>query len=415
MGGPVQGACPSGYDCRVLAALIACAAVLGDRPLDKVVLNDGTRLEGRVVLEAPERIVLRVGTRDRVVERKDVRTAETRLSAWHEALERWRTLEKDDPVKIADLGVFSRRMGLAEEARVFALRSIASDPDNAVAREILGHERKEKGWFVKEQGRRWAWPERVKRSADYGEAWEIETTHWKLRTNLPLIEATNAILDLECVYDAFMTVIAPEVGAFHLSEPLLAQIHADRGSFPEVGGSRGYYDRDARVLFVNAEGGLDRGLMVHEALHQVLAAASVHAPGARGEIAPWLEEGLAEYFRVVLKGPPGRLKYDEDAIDMVSIRAQVHAQRTYELNRVLTFDSSDFLSTSRQDLKYAQSYTLVHFLWRADDGRWREKFFDYLRGAWQGQGSSTDLEKALGAKSETIQKAWVAWVTQRAK
>lgn len=399
----------------MLAALLACAAVLGDRPLDKIVLNDGARLEGRVVLEAPDKIVLRVGTRDRVLLRKDVKSAETRLSSWHEAMERWRTLEKDDPVKIADLAVFARRMGLNEEARVFALRSIASDPDNAVAREILGHERKDKGWFAKEDGRRWAWAERVKRSAEYGQAWELETTHWKLRTNLPLAEATTAILDLEGVYDAFMTVIAPEVGAYHLSEPLLAQIHADRQSFPEAGGSRGYYDRDARVLFVNAEGGLDRGLMVHEAQHQVLAAASVLAPGARGEISPWLEEGLAEYFRVTLKGPAGRLKYDPDAIDTVAIRSQVHAQRTYELNRVLTFDSSDFLSTSHQDLKYAQSYTLVHFLLHADGERWRGRFFDFLRGAWQGQGSSTDLEKALGAKSEAIQKAWTTWVTARAK
>ena len=51
----------------------------------------------------------------------------------------------------------------------------------------------------------------------------------------------------------------------------------------------------------------------------------------------------------------------------------------------------------------------------ADGQRWRPKFYDFLRGAWQGQGSSTDFEKALGAKSEVIEKAWVAWVTQRAK
>jgi hypothetical protein len=399
----------------MLAALLACAAVLGDRPLDKVVLNDGTRLEGCVVLEAPEKIVVRVGTKDRVVPRKDVKTLETRLSAWREALDRWRALEKDDPVKIADLGVFARRMGLSEEARVFALRAIASDPENAAAREILGHERKDKGWFAKEDGRRWAWAERVKRSADYGLAWQLETTHWKLRTNLPLVEATTAILDLEAVYDTFMTVIAPEVGAFHLAEPLAAQIHADRESFPESSGSRGYYDRDARVLFVNAADGLDRGLMAHEALHQVLAACSVLAPGARGEIAPWLEEGLAEYFRATLKGPPGRMKYEEDSIDTISVRSQAHAQRAYTLNRVLSFATGDFLSTSRQDLKYAQSYTLVHFLMHADGRRWRPKFYDFLRGAWQGQGSSTDFEKALGAKSEAIEKAWVSWVAQRAK
>lgn len=398
----------------VLVSMLALPGI-GARPLDHVVLADGTRLEGRVVLEDAQQVVLRIGTRDRVLERAEVQSTETRFAAWREAMDRWLRLDKEDATKIADIGTFAQRMGLAEEAEVFALRAVAADPECRVARDILGHERKEKDWTLRDDSRRWKWAERVKRSQDFKSGWRLETTHWVVRTNLPLLDATNAILDLENVYSVFFAVIAPEVGAYHVVEPMQAQIHADASSYPELGGSRGFYNREGNVLIVNAAEGLDRGLLVHEAIHQILAETAVRARGGRGEIAPWLDEGLAEYFRATTGGQAGRLTWDEKAIDARSMRSQAHATETYRLSRILTFDPGDYLSTSRQDLKYAQSYTFVHFLMDADARRYRGGFFDFLRGAWKGQGSSTDLEAALGAKMDAVDKAWNAWVRERAR
>jgi hypothetical protein len=81
----------------------------------------------------------------------------------------------------------------------------------------------------------------------------------------------------------------------------------------------------------------------------------------------------------------------------------------------MTFDSGEYLASSRQDLKYAQSYTFVHYLVAGDDGRHRPGFEDFLRSAWRGQGSSTDLERALGAKIDALDRAWSAWVAARAR
>ena len=201
----------------------------------------------------------------------------------------------------------------------------------------------------------------------------------------------------------------------HLDGPLNAQIHADAGSYPEAAGGRGFYDRAGRLLVVNAEGGFDRGLMVHEAIHQLLAETAVLAQGGRGEIGPWLDEGLGEYFRATTSGPAGRLAFDAGRIDTISMRRQVHATDTYKLSRVLTFDSGEYQSTSRQDLKYAQSYTFVHFLFDGDGGRYRPGFDRFLRSAWKGQGSSTDLESALNAKVDVLEKAWKSWVKDRAR
>ncbi len=393
------------------------ASTTGDRPLDQIVLVDGTRLEGRVVLDDATKIVLRIGSRERILQRAEIQSSQSRLAVWREAMERWRLLDKEDATKIADIATFASRLGLVEEARVFALRAIAVDPENRAAREALGHERKEKDkdWTLREDGRRWTWTERVKKSQDFRSGWQLETTHWTLRSNLPLLEATNAILDLEGLYAVFFDVIAPEVGAYHIDTRLSAQVHADSGSFPELGSGRGFFDRAANVLVVNAESGLDRGLLVHEATHLVLAATAVLSLGARGEISPWLDEGLADYFRATTGGLPGRLVYDANAIDARSMRMQAHSNETYKLSRILTFDSGEYFSTSRQDLKYAQSYSFVHFLLSAENGRYRERFFDFLRSCWKGQGSSTDLETALGSKIDAIEKGWIAWVRDRAR
>lgn len=398
-----------------LAVLGFIGADPGERPLDRVVLNDGTKLEGRVVQEDGTQLVLRIGSKERVIERADVASATTRLSAWREALDRWEKLDKEDATKIADIGLFAGRLGLPEEARVFALRALAVDPDNRAARELLGHERKDKGWYMREDNRRYFWPERVKKSTDFGNGWKLETTHWSLRTNMPLLDATNAILDLENLYAIFFRELAPVVDARHLDTPLLAQIHADAGSYPEIAGGRGFYDRDGRMLVINAEGGMDRGLMIHEAIHQLLAETAVHSRGGRGEISPWLDEGLADYFRATTAGAPGRLAFDAGRVDTISMRKQVHSNDTYKLSRVLTFDSGEYLSTSRQDLKYAQSYSFVHFLIDGDGGSYRRGFDQFLRSAWKGQGSSTDLESALGAKVDVLEKAWKSWVKDRAR
>lgn len=69
----------------LLAVLALIAPGSGDRPLDRVVLKDGTKLEGRVVLDAQNRVVIRIGTRDREIDRGDVRSVDSRLASWHEA------------------------------------------------------------------------------------------------------------------------------------------------------------------------------------------------------------------------------------------------------------------------------------------------------------------------------------------
>jgi hypothetical protein len=89
---------------------------------------------------------------------------------------------------------------------------------------------------------------------------------------------------------------------------------------------------------------------------------------------------------------------------------QVGAKQSFDLQRVLSFSTGDYEASSDRDLKYAQSYTLVHFLLHGLQGRHRAGFFAYLRMVYQGKGSSTDLRNALDVDWRPLEKDWDAYV-----
>ena len=76
----------------------------------------------------------------------------------------------------------------------------------------------------------------------------------------------------------------------------------------------------------------------------------------------------------------------------------------------MTFDSTDFLASSRADLKYAEAYTLVHFLLHAENGRRRPGFIAFLKSAFKGQASQTHFKDAIGGTDAEIERAWRAYV-----
>jgi hypothetical protein len=397
------------------AALIAILACTVQGP-DRVTLREGGVLRGRVVFDDGETLVVRSGAREREVARAEVSECVSLLAHWREMMTRWLSGRADDPVFALDLAVYCRRTGLAGEAEVLALHALALDPERRGAREALGHELAPAGWTAPRGKKRVPWAQIERERADFGSAWELSTLHWRLRTNLPLRQAAATALDLECAYAAFHELVGPLVGRLlDADPPLVAHVHADSASFPEIGRSRGWYDPASGILRVDASAGLDRGLVVHEAVHQLLDSAARRGRTSRGDIPAWLDEGLAEHLRATLAGPPGRFVRTAGTLDRTALRAFALAREPYALDRLLRMGPEDFLASSRSDLKYAQAYALVSFLHEGDGGRWHPGFGTYLRSAWGGQGGPQELERALGAELPAIERGWRAWVTERGR
>src|SRR5688572_19759713 len=275
------------------ACLASPAASAGD---DVVKLRNGTEVEGRVVLETPDKVIVRVGSRDREIPRAEVDTIRSASRALREALERWDALQPNDSNAVLELARSCKANGLEGEARLLALHVLATKPDETAAHELCGHEKRGKQWFVREESKRHAFDKLGELRKDWGKAWRIETTHYSLRTNLDLASACAAALELELAYRAFFDWFAADLALYEVVETMQAEIHAAKGSFPDADDERkAYFSSTANVLYVDASDELSIGALVHEATHQLLYATSSDARGNRGAVPAWLDEGLAEY------------------------------------------------------------------------------------------------------------------------
>jgi len=146
--------------------------------------------------------------------------------------------------------------------------------------------------------------------------------------------------------------------------------------------SIGLYVGSLRLLLITDEGNPDDtgGVLFHEACHQFVRRYLKDAP-------PWLNEGLATYFDSA-RGLQGRLKLEPDRSRWRLCRKAINAGCALSVDEVLLATStqfhdstpvrlSDYHGLARENLFYAQSYTLVHLLLSRPDGR--ERLRGYIR------------------------------------
>jgi hypothetical protein len=252
-----------------------------------------------------------------------------------------------------------------------------------------------------------------KRHADWGNAWELSSLHYDLRTDVPLGRALALLRDLEWFYLTFFAQYGEPLHLDDRPERLIAHVYRDRSKVPVPAGSVGaYFDQQARTLFSGFDGGRVEGFpyaIDHEATHQVFFH-TLRFRATGGTVPAWLDEGLAEYMRTIIaRGKPGsEPKVEPGKRDEGRLRA-ARQGRDYRLERVLTFESNDFMATSGQEEKYAVSYALVWFLQNGDNGRWRPKFFDFAREAYAGKGQSSTFKKVMG-DLDALKQAFEAFV-----
>lgn len=386
----------------------------GERPLDVVVLKNGTELEGHVLREGDEGLLLRVGTRERTIPAVEVGEVRSVARSLALVLEHYARTEITSAVQVLDLARFARSRGLEGLAEVFALRALQAEPESAAAHEFLGHRLRGERWYANDGSRSLPFADLQELRKDWGSAWEVATPHYALRSNLPLVQVLDIAMDLELFYQAFYARFGEELELCEIVRLMPVHVHADGASFPDLVGKRmPYFDPLLMTVIVTAETGYLRDLLVHEATHQLLYATAVsaeHSARAKGCLPGWLDEGLACWFDAIQTGPPGRAEFDDRRQSAARMALHRSADRPYDLSRVLTFATEDFHATTNLALKYAQCYTLVEFFLRGDYFAHRDSFFAVLRGAYGGNCSSQDVRQALTVAPEEFERAWKAYV-----
>jgi len=390
------------------------AAAPADPAPDRIELVDGSVVEGRVVFEDATRIVLRVKSKERTFEHKQVRSVRAQSRSLRELLVKTADGLPAGAPERAELARFATERELAGEAHALWWSVLAMDPEHSDAHRALGHRAVKGGWQCPSE-RGWQSFKRVRdERAAWDEAWRWNSVHYELRTNVSLEEGPAMLLDLERLRAAFHATFGQELGLRTGDEAMKAEVHGDAEELPEPGDMRpAFYDYGQRVLHVRAVEGLDRTKLFHEGTHQLLHLSGEYGPQAKGVIPAWLHEGLAEYMAAAAAGPPGGARFTPGTRDLAHYAVHARAKDPYDLSRVLSFEASDFMASSRSDLKYAQAYTLVDFLLHGRDGRFRPGFQSFLASAYTGQSSSTAFRAAfaeLKAGERELEQEWTAWV-----
>jgi len=399
----------------VRAAWLLCLALaLGGDERDRVVLKGGKELRGRILLVDGERVVLRRSGRDQELARATVERTESVRDGLAALLEDARPSRLGRLDELELLAARADEYGLPGEAAALRWRMLLVDPTCVAAHEALGHRRRGGRFVVPVGGRQVTPEERLVLARDWGSAWTFGSLHYELCTNLPLGETLDLALELERLYAAFFALLGPELALREVCTPMRFHVHADRASYPESGGEVGRYDPDTDTVVVDASTGLEPLTWTHEATHQLLSVTAFRERGAQGEIPPWVNEGLAEYVATgIVGGPP--LAFQAGLSCTRHFLLQQQSADAHDLKRVLAFSSTDFQAGGDRLLKYAQSYTLVHFLLHGEEGRHRAGFFAWLRLVYAGRGSTTELGKCLDVEWKPLERAWLAHVAREAR
>ena len=399
---------------RIAILALALLALVGDgRPPDRIELKSGEKIEGYVLLETKTEIVVLVKSKERRIPLAQVVNVRSVVRTLTDVLDRHEKLAVNDVAGELELARDCRTGGLPGEAEVLALEALCEDPKNADAHAFLGHVKRQAGWMVKRGNQFVLFENLLPARTDLREPWKLSTSHYSLFTNLSLHEATWMVLDLERFYRAYFQLLGGEVELHEVVDPLGVGVYGDQRTFPEgLAGRQAYFDAASGQVLINAAAVEAGYALVHEGTHQALHATAAGTRAGLGLIPGWLDEGLAEYMAYSRRGPAGRAQFDLGAIADKAFATHRDAKKPYDLARVLQFGSGDFHIPSTGDLKYAESYTLVHFFLHGSGGKYRGQFFAFLRGAFAGSSSTTDFKKVFDVPEKELEDAWRAHVNK---
>ena len=381
--------------------------------LDRVQLRDGGQLEGQVAYEDAESLALRRKSRITWIDRAEIVQVDARVRSLDELLDRLDALGPPGhrpQSGLLELARFALHSRLPGEAQLLAIEALLGDPESAEAAELAGAKWRRERWEL-ELGERAPLSELIESGRPWKDRLALDTAHYHLETNLPLEVALGAAIDLERTQRAFQGVLGRELKLLDPRELMRVHLHADRASFPQPGsGRKSSFDPQDRIARALVELPPWRENMLHEAVRQLLFYTSRREPNAKGEVPFWFDVGLAEVLSLGSSGPLGAVRFDPGRVDATYVRAQSKARDPFSIERVLVFEPIDLDSHDDQLLKYAQSYTLVHFLLFGGDLDLRGAFLDSLRQAWDGKGGPSRFRKAIGVDLDELGERWTAYV-----
>jgi tetratricopeptide (TPR) repeat protein len=196
--------------------------------------------------------------------------------------------------------------------------------------------------------------------------YKAEGKHYVVATDVSQSYADEILKHAELIYKAYDKVFK---GKMKPGEKFPITIFANRQGYLNYGGSPqsgGFFSpRLGRVVFIKS-GSMSTFTVTlyHELFHQFLAAQKVAMP-------MWFNEGHADFF--------GGWTYDEKNNCMVckpnerrrkDIQTAIQRRQAVPLAQFLQMNRDEYYDRQTMGRNYAQGWSFVYFLWRAENGRY---------------------------------------------
>ena len=284
------------------------------------------------------------------------------------------------------------------------------------------------GWIPKkyrekyEQGllpfqRRWLPAEKVEEiRSSWAHAWKYSTEHFAIQTNVGLADAVAFGKVVEDNYEVFFRVFigyfSPKsqtemlFGAQRLKQRMKINYFATKeeyaGSVRNAGGSAGMYIGRARTSnFFKMHSKSDIRILKHETTHQMFAETKKKSlPIGCGA---WVVEATATYMETCYRKDGKIVTEGKEAPWVKHFIPMLKADQAVPLGLFdqVTYEGFQMLGP----IAYPQAASLALFFMEAEDGRYRERFVDYIAAHYSGRLiNSGALAEYIGAPLQHLER-----------
>ena len=346
-----------------------------------------------------------------------------------------------------ELYLLSRRALKDEPAFAWELIREAAyyDPDHELARRLLGFERLRDEWVSPfeasqrkrnlvwhgrfgwlpathvaryEKGNRYSrgrWYSAERDTAlhqNFRKAWEVDTDHYLVKTNVSLEQGVELAVMLEGFHDYFRRAFpaffnSPQqltrafAGTRKKRSPYVVHFYRTQQEYvdrlkaknPQIAITNGIYMPDERVAhFFNANGVDIQSTLYHEATHQVLYELYPVARRIADREHFWIIEGFACYMESFRKTKNGITIGDPSHIRFAAAQHRLVEDNYYvPLATFAAMGKRPFQMHRNISMNYTQASGLTHFFLHYQNGRYRNALISHLSALYHPVGAGVQV------------------------
>ncbi len=379
---------------------------------------------------------------------------------------RFLQLRQDQAAALFRLAQRSAAVHQAPLAYRLALDAIHADPDHEAARRVFGFQKYQNQWHTPYEVRmlrggmvwheKFGWIEKInlprylagerllgvtwidaandaKLHAEITHGWDIETEHYRIRTNHSIEAAVALGVKLENLDRLWRQIFlgyyasAADVEALFSGRPVpnresprldvvyfrdKEQYHRIlKPMMPDVGISMGLYVAENRTAYFYAGSEDSERTMYHEATHQLFQQSRRTAGDVGRKANCWLMEGIAMYMETLHREGDCYVLGGLHDVRMDAARYHVEKKDFYlPFDKLVRMGVQDLQGHPQIAKLYSQIAGMTSFLVHYADGRYRDALVVCLAAIYDGSQDPDLLARTTGANYAELDKQYQAYM-----